>query len=142
MQLELLYEMSGQVEHRKVLRPNAHGPRMEITFSGSLVGRGRLAAFTGQQFCTFIANPNEGGFYGWRGEAIGFGLRGPAFTARSKGRGVREQDHFVYRGGMYLRVRSPELRWLESEACAFEYRQHATTLAVSVRCHALTGHAT
>ena len=70
MQLVLLYDMNGQVETRRVLRPGPRGPRMEITFAGALTGRGRLAALSGQMSCTFVASPESPGVYGWRGEAI------------------------------------------------------------------------
>lgn len=137
MQLVSLYEMAGRIETRKVLRPGPQGPRMEISFSGALAGRGRLAELSGQMSCTFVASPESPGVYGWRGEAIGFGAEGPAFTAHSRGVGTRDGDHFVYRGGMRLRAFDPSLCWLEELACVFEYRQHATTLAVQVGCQVL-----
>ncbi|MBS0427516.1 MAG: hypothetical protein JSR41_09545 [Proteobacteria bacterium] len=138
MQLQLLYELHGQVDAREVLRPNAHGPRMRIGCSGSVHGSGKLGAFGGAMHFDFVANPRVQGFYGWKGRGIGFGSGGPAFIWRGSGTGERGAEGFVYRGAMRLQAVSPELHLIDALACAFEYRQYADSARVQLACHALT----
>jgi hypothetical protein len=120
-----LYVIRGRVESRRVLRPTAEGPRMEISFSGA-VDSAVLGAGSGA--FTFIAQPLADTRLRWIGHGILLLAEGNV-SARSHGWGQRSGGLIRYRGDLQLRPHSPALEALGAHSLVFDYTQDLQTLA-------------
>jgi hypothetical protein len=131
---ELLFELRGRVESRRVLEPLLTAPRMEISFSGTLLETATLGGGSGA--CTFEAQANADGVYEWSGRGILFLSRG-SVTSKSWGRGRRTGSTLVYQGEITFKSNSPNLAWLDTALAGFEYQQDMATLETTFVCYRL-----
>ncbi len=132
---EKLFEVTGKIQGQRILPADIEGPRMEITFVGSLQGHGRLASFKGMWTGTYIAVArSDGNFYG-EGQAIVMSDKRGGFTARGFGLGRIAGAKFLYRGAITFRSTSPKLTWLNGVVGVFEYEQHMNTQEVTFTCY-------
>ncbi|MDB5874835.1 MAG: hypothetical protein JWQ07_4277 [Ramlibacter sp.] len=130
---EPLLVLRGRVESRRVLRPVANAPRMEISFSGTC-SEGSLGAASGA--CSFVAQANGGGTYVWHGRGVFF-LPDGCVSSRSWGRGLRDGHWLIYKGSMTFQAHATVLNWLDIIEAAFEYRQDMLSLDATLCCHAV-----
>ena len=123
---EPLLTLRGRVESRRVLRPGADGPRLEVSFSAAL-DPGPLGPGSGA--FTFIAQPLADGRLRWRGRGLLL-LADGAVSARSEAWGRRGDGVVRYGGHLVLRPHAPALQRLSGLTLAFDYEQDLQTLAV------------
>jgi hypothetical protein len=123
---EPLFALQGRVEARRVLRPAADGPRLEVSFSATLEP-GPLGAGGGA--FSFVAQPLADGRLRWRGRGLLLLAEG-SVSATSEGWGQRSEGRIRYHGTLQLRSHAPALDRLAARPLAFEYEQDLQTLAV------------
>lgn len=121
-----LFVMQGRVESRRVLRPAADGPRMEISFSAAIES---ASLGSGGGAFTFIAHPLADGRYRWLGRGVLLLPQGNV-SARSEGWGRKADGLITYRGALLLNPQNAALDALAGRALAFDYTQDLQTLAV------------
>lgn len=121
-----LFVMQGRVESRRVLRPAADGPRMEISFSAAIDS---ASLGTGGGAFTFIAQPLADGRYRWRGRGVLLLAQG-SVSAHSEGWGRRADGSIAYRGALRLSPHNAALDALARRTLVFDYTQDLQTLAV------------
>lgn len=123
------FTLEGKVESRRVMRPNALGPRLEISFSAHL-SSDTLPA--GGAAVTFIAQPLPEGRYRWLGR--GLLLAGPdRYSLRSEGWGHKVGEHMHYDGQLILQAHA--LTATAPLPLRFEYSQGLSTLDVSMSAY-------
>jgi hypothetical protein len=132
---EKIYEMKGKVLGQRVLPSDPEGPRMEVTFGGSVEGHGRMASFKGSATATYVAVAGpDGNFYG-NGQAIVMSNEGERFTIKGDAVGQITGGKVSYRGGVSFRSGSTTLKWLNRVYGVFEYDQDLNTQEVIFTCY-------
>lgn len=111
------------------MRPNALGPRLEISFSA------RLSSHTlpaGSGAVTFIAQPLPEGRYRWLGR--GLLLAGPdRYSLRSEGWGRKVDEQVHYDGQLILQAHASVAT--APMSLQFAYTQGLSTLDVSMSAY-------
>ncbi len=132
---EKIYEMKGKVLGQRVLPSDPEGPRMEVTFGGSVQGHGRMASLKGMATATYVAVAGpDGTFYG-NGQAIVMSNDGDRFTIKGDAVGQITGGKVIYRGGVSFRSASTTLKWLNRVYGVFEYDQDLSTQEVIFTCY-------